>query len=75
MGPKTEISQSRMIVALNVKILLRKLKRVQYVATDVSRGGMDVVGALIKTTNTFKICLCSLVLLQMRRQASTWPFF
>ena len=45
MGPKTEISQSRMIVALNVKVLLRELKRIQTVATDESRGGMDLVGA------------------------------
>ena len=30
-----------MTVALNVKVLLRKLKRIQYVATDVSHGGMD----------------------------------
>ena len=46
MGPKKEISQSRMIVALNVKVLLRKLKRIQCVATEASRGGMDLVGAL-----------------------------
>ena len=44
---KTGISQSRMTVALNVKVLLRKLKRIQYVATDVSHGGMDLVGALM----------------------------
>ena len=36
-----------MTVALNVKVLLRKLKRIQYVATDVSHGGMDLVGALM----------------------------
>ena len=44
---KTEISQSGTIVALNVKVLLRKLKRIEYVATDVSHDGMDLVGALM----------------------------
>ena len=47
MDRKTEISQPRMIVALIVKVLLKKLKRIQYVATDVSHGGVDLVVALL----------------------------
>ena len=70
---KTGISQSRMIVALNVKILLRKLKRIQFVAMVA----WNLWGPWLKApTNTFKTCLCSLLLLQqMRRQASTGSFF
>ena len=59
-----------MVVALIVREL-RKRKRIQYVVTDVNRSDIDHVGASCKgPTNTFKKCLCSVVLLQMQRQAS-----
>ena len=45
---RTEISQSPMIVVLNAKVLLKKLKRSHHVATDVNCGGIDHVGALMK---------------------------